>query len=513
MRVKVEPGCEANSNSLPSSPVSTASPTSQSEIVPGMGAHPVGLTRPTATWPPPPSGSSSPPCDLSRLPFAPTSKPSAGVPFFMNPHSYAPLLQQLQSQRGPTAAPGMNFFVPTSVSDPNPSASQQSYYGMWRSSPTLAAMGILNPLVMPFGLLPQHMPNSLLPPHLHHLPSGFHPPEEPKPPHSYIGLIAMAILSSPDKKLVLSDIYQWILDHYAYFRTRGPGWRNSIRHNLSLNDCFMKAGRSANGKGHYWAIHPANISDFQRGDFRRRKAQRKVRRHMGLEPPGPDDEDDDDAGLAPAESPFLRHHPHMSPSAAVAAAAAAAAAYGVSSMRIKRTFDMASLLAPDDHNGVSGLDTAATREPASDEPLAKKERIDDEPEDNPRIKNEDEEDDEEIDVLSGGDADTTASEEKDDGDKSSADLSPSTNDKPALRQNFNLAAFYADYARARLAAAASLGPVAPDDVNLKAPLWFNPQGLYSYPATSTPGHLSQAWRPPARSPYLDAGDETVKDKK
>lgn len=77
--------------------------------------------------------------------------------------------------------------------------------------------------------------------------------EEPKPQHSYIGLIAMAILGSPDRKLVLSDIYQHILDNYPYFRSRGPGWRNSIRHNLSLNDCFVKAGRSANGKGHYWA--------------------------------------------------------------------------------------------------------------------------------------------------------------------------------------------------------------------------------------------------------------------
>ncbi|GAB1598888.1 hypothetical protein Ahia01_000166000 [Argonauta hians] len=113
--------------------------------------------------------------------------------------------------------------------------------------------------------------------------------EEPKPSHSYIGLIAMAILNSKEKKLVLSDIYQWILDNYPYFRTRGPGWRNSIRHNLSLNDCFIKAGRSANGKGHYWAIHPANIEDFNKGDFRRRRAQRRVRKHMGLSVP--DDED------------------------------------------------------------------------------------------------------------------------------------------------------------------------------------------------------------------------------
>jgi len=101
--------------------------------------------------------------------------------------------------------------------------------------------------------------------------------EQPKPSHSYIGLIAMAILSSPERQLVLSDIYQWISDHYPYFRTRGSGWRNSIRHNLSLNDCFIKAGRSSNGKGHFWSIHPANLEAFLSGDFRRRRAERRTR--------------------------------------------------------------------------------------------------------------------------------------------------------------------------------------------------------------------------------------------
>jgi len=116
--------------------------------------------------------------------------------------------------------------------------------------------------------------------------------EQPKPSYSYIGLIAMAILSSSERQLVLSDIYQWILDHYPYFRSRGTGWRNSIRHNLSLNDCFVKSGRSINGKGHYWSIHPANLVDFINGDFRRRRAQRRARKSMGLSVP--DDEDDDD---------------------------------------------------------------------------------------------------------------------------------------------------------------------------------------------------------------------------
>ena len=89
----------------------------------------------------------------------------------------------------------------------------------------------------------------------------------------------MAILSSPDKQLVLSDIYQWIVTNHLYFRSRGNGWKNSIRHNLSLNDCFIKSDRCPNGKGHYWTIHPANMDDFSKGDFRRRRAQQKVKRY------------------------------------------------------------------------------------------------------------------------------------------------------------------------------------------------------------------------------------------
>ncbi|CAB02761.2 Fork-head domain-containing protein [Caenorhabditis elegans] len=117
--------------------------------------------------------------------------------------------------------------------------------------------------------------------------------QQPKPQHSYIGLIAMAILSSPQKKMVLAEVYEWIMNEYPYFRSRGAGWRNSIRHNLSLNDCFVKAGRAANGKGHYWAVHPACVKDFERGDFRRRRAQRKVRRHMGLQVEDGDSSDEE----------------------------------------------------------------------------------------------------------------------------------------------------------------------------------------------------------------------------
>ncbi|XP_077285470.1 forkhead domain 102C [Arctopsyche grandis] len=167
-------------------------------------------------------------------------------------------------------------------------------------------------------------------------------PEEPKPQHSYIGLIAMAILSSPDSKLVLSDIYQHILDNYPYFRSRGPGWRNSIRHNLSLNDCFIKAGRSANGKGHYWAVHPANVDDFRKGDFRRRKAQRKVRKHMGL---AVDDEGNDSPSPPPLSVSPPPGLPSLPPFWPPTPTAVFAPLPGIAR---KRQFDVASLLAPDE---------------------------------------------------------------------------------------------------------------------------------------------------------------------
>ncbi|XP_071170866.1 forkhead box protein I3-like [Mytilus edulis] len=99
-----------------------------------------------------------------------------------------------------------------------------------------------------------------------------------KPSHSYIAMISMAILSKPNKKLVLNDIYQYIIDNFPFYNNKEKAWRNSIRHNLSLNECFVKNGRSDNGKGNYWSIHKACIEDFAKGDFRRRNARRRARK-------------------------------------------------------------------------------------------------------------------------------------------------------------------------------------------------------------------------------------------
>ncbi|XP_029453632.1 forkhead box protein N3 isoform X3 [Rhinatrema bivittatum] len=80
-----------------------------------------------------------------------------------------------------------------------------------------------------------------------------------KPPYSFSCLIFMAIEDSPTKRLPVKDIYNWILEHFPYFANAPTGWKNSVRHNLSLNKCFKKVDKDRSqsiGKGSLWCIDP-----------------------------------------------------------------------------------------------------------------------------------------------------------------------------------------------------------------------------------------------------------------
>ncbi|XP_063001528.1 forkhead box protein L1-like [Elgaria multicarinata webbii] len=109
-----------------------------------------------------------------------------------------------------------------------------------------------------------------------------------KPPYSYVALIVMAIQDSPEQRLPLSDIYRYISQRFPYYRPSQKGWKNSIRHNLSLNECFVKVPRGgAQHKGNFWTLDPAFQDMFERGNYRRRRRVRRPPRDLSSSVPLP----------------------------------------------------------------------------------------------------------------------------------------------------------------------------------------------------------------------------------
>ncbi|XP_058825212.1 serine-rich adhesin for platelets isoform X3 [Topomyia yanbarensis] len=111
----------------------------------------------------------------------------------------------------------------------------------------------------------QHSQAKLSPPKAKHptnMPYDPHVNVQSKPPFSFSSLIFMAIENCQQKALPVKEIYAWIVQHFPYFKTAPTGWKNSVRHNLSLNKCFQKVEKAANeslqnlGKGSLWMVEP-----------------------------------------------------------------------------------------------------------------------------------------------------------------------------------------------------------------------------------------------------------------
>lgn len=103
-----------------------------------------------------------------------------------------------------------------------------------------------------------------------------------KPPITFAGLIAMAILDSPAKRLTVGEIYEWIKTRYPYFSTAaaGVGWKNSVRHNLSLSRHFMKKARDDDsdivGKGAHWCLRPESYLHCEAAIIKQAKVYQKM---------------------------------------------------------------------------------------------------------------------------------------------------------------------------------------------------------------------------------------------
>ncbi|KAJ7507479.1 hypothetical protein B0H11DRAFT_1967283 [Mycena galericulata] len=121
-------------------------------------------------------------------------------------------------------------------------------------------------------------------------------PPGSKPFYPYSTLIRYAIKGSPNQKLLLEDIYYAIESRFPYFRTAPNGWKNSVRHNLSLNPCFEKVPRplTDRGKGSYWTVND-NV-DPRTGVHRIRKKKSKSAKGRTSE--------DDDVDYHPPDGSF-----------------------------------------------------------------------------------------------------------------------------------------------------------------------------------------------------------------
>ncbi|XP_043924451.1 forkhead box protein N4 isoform X2 [Protopterus annectens] len=183
-----------------------------------------------------------------------------------------------------TVAGNMNHFSAAGQPSPSYQSSQPLYhshsqqvYTLSQSGQQCSPAGLYN---VSYSTQPQYSQPHLAP----HNAQDLHSKTFPKPIYSYSCLIAMALKNSKTGSLPVSEIYSFMKDHFPYFKTAPDGWKNSVRHNLSLNKCFEKVENKMSGssrKGCLWALNPAKIEKMEEEMQKwKRKDLAAIRRSM-----------------------------------------------------------------------------------------------------------------------------------------------------------------------------------------------------------------------------------------
>uniref|UniRef100_A0A8C9RG10 Si:ch211-145o7.3 n=1 Tax=Scleropages formosus TaxID=113540 RepID=A0A8C9RG10_SCLFO len=224
---------DANTETLALPPSALHSPRIACEALAASSSLPI---RPLSPPSPCPVPASSP---LSPL------TPSYSIPF--SPASFPPSAQDTRP-------------APTSADPPPPPKVHCPGLAAPSDQDDLTCLSWLHQRGDLLTLLP--LPRTTPLPQLTHQdssPSPYLPSSPSKPPYSFSSLIFMAIEDSPEKRLPVKGIYDWIVSNFPYYRAAPGGWRNSVRHNLSLSKSFRRIHREKGqkiGKGSLWCVCP-----------------------------------------------------------------------------------------------------------------------------------------------------------------------------------------------------------------------------------------------------------------
>ncbi|EGT46212.1 hypothetical protein CAEBREN_13334 [Caenorhabditis brenneri] len=104
-----------------------------------------------------------------------------------------------------------------------------------------------------------------------------HPPME-RPLMTFKDMIVEAVRGSPEKRLKLKEIYEEIQRLHPYYESVSEPWKwqNTIRHNLTMHDCFVKENEGSN-YAHYWTLDEEKLGAGARGRGRSRSMRRAPR--------------------------------------------------------------------------------------------------------------------------------------------------------------------------------------------------------------------------------------------